>query len=495
MALTIATNIAALNAQRNLNRSTKGLSTAMQRLSSGLRINSARDDAAGLAIANRMTSQIRGLNQAARNANDAISLAQTAEGAMQESTTILQRIRDLAVQSANDTNSPTDRANLQKEVAQLQQELDKIAQTTRFNGRDLLDGSFTAQTFQIGAFATEDITLSLGNASSSNIGIRQIPANGTLNNAVAAGADLTAVVNPVVAGEDLTITGSLGTSPVTVNAEDSAGTIASAVNAATSGTGVEATAITQATLSNLSAAGSIQFNLAGSGTAAINATVASNTDLTALSDAINAVASTTGITAELSSSRDSITLVSRTGDDIGIENYTNGVTTIDVQGLDASGATAGGVVQLTSGGAADTTRVGGSLTFTSSEAFSVTSGAGGGIFTGTAANMSALTAVSSIDIGTQTGAVSALEIIDGAIQFIDNQRGDLGAIQNRLDATIANVTNVSENLEAAKSRILDADFAAETATLTKGQILQQAGTAILAQANQLPQAALSLLQG
>ncbi len=489
----INTNVMSLNSQRQLMKTQGTLSSAMKRLSSGLRINSARDDAAGLAISNRMDSQIRGLNQAVRNANDGISLAQTAEGSLQESTTMLQRMRDLAVQSANDTNSATDRANLQKEVAQLQQEMDRLAQTTRFNGKQLLDGTFTAQNFQIGAFSSEDISLTIGNAASSSVGSYTVAAGGTLSNAVAAGADLTAVVNPVVAGEDLTITGSLGTSAVTVNAEDSAGTIAAAVNASTSGTGVEATAITQATLGNLSAAGTIQFNLVGSGTAAIDATVASNSDLTALSDAINAVASTTGITAELSSARDSITLTSRTADDIGIENYTNGVTTIDVQGLDATGATSGGVVQLTSGGAADTTRVGGSVTFSSSETFTVTSGAAGGLFTGTGANASALSAVSSIDIGTQTGASNALAVIDSAIQFIDNQRADLGAFQNRLDSTISNLSNVSENVSAAKSRIVDADFAAETARLTKGQILQQAGTAMLAQANQAPQIALSLL--
>ena len=492
MAMTIATNIAALNAQRQLNKSTSALSTAMQRLSSGLRVNSAKDDAAGLAIANRMTAQIRGLNQAARNANDAISLAQTAEGAMQESTNILQRIRDLAVQSANDTNSAGDRANLQKEVAQLQTELDRIALTTRFNGKDLLDGSFTAQTFHIGAMANENLTLSLGDATASAIGSQRISANGTLNNAVAAAGALPA--NTVLATEDVTINGPLGSSTVDVAVNATAQAIAGQVNAVNATTGVTATAITQATLSNITATGSVSFDLSGSGTASIAATVASTSDLSDLADAINAVAATTNVTATLGSARDSITLTSREGYDIGLEDFLLTGGAADVQGLDADGANAGAAVTVTSGGN-DSTRVGGSLVFESSESFTVTSAAAGGLFTATTANASALSAVSSINVGTQSGANSALEVVDAAISFIDNMRADLGAIQNRLESTIANLANVAENLQAARSRVVDADFAAETAALTKGQILQQAGTAILAQANQQPQSALQLLQG
>ncbi|MEL7368459.1 MAG: flagellin, partial [Myxococcota bacterium] len=213
MAIGINTNVMSLNSQRQLMKTQGMLSTSMQRLSSGLRINSAKDDAAGLAISNRMSSQIRGLNQATRNANDAISLSQTAEGSLQEATSMLQRMRDLAVQSSNDTNSATDRANLQKEVSQLQQEIDRIAQTTRFNGKSLLDGTFTAQVFQIGAFANESISVSLDNAQSSSIGANTISANGTLSNAAAAVATPPAA-NTVVAAEDLTITGSLGSSTV-----------------------------------------------------------------------------------------------------------------------------------------------------------------------------------------------------------------------------------------------------------------------------------------
>ena len=492
MAIGINTNVMSLNSQRQLMKSQGMLSTSMQRLSSGLRINSARDDAAGLAISNRMTSQIRGLNQATRNANDGISLAQTAEGSLQEATTMLQRMRDLAVQSANDTNSATDRANLQKEVAQLQQEIDRIAQTTRFNGKQLLDGTFTAQTFQIGAFASENISISIGNSQSSSMGAYTVSANGTLNQAVAANATVPA--SPVLAAEDLVVTGSLGSSNVTVNAGDSAATVAAAVNAATSGTGVEATAISKARFSGLSAAGTVTFQLSGSSSAAISATVAAAGDLTDLADAVNAVASTTGITAELSSDRASLDLVSRNGDDIGIQDFAVAANvTATVQGLNASDTLVGSARTLTSGTGTDSTRVGGSLTFTSAETFSVTSGAAGGLFTATTANSASLSAISAVDIGTQTGANNALSVIDSAIQFIDNQRADLGAVQNRLESTISNLSNVSENVSAARSRIVDADFAAETAQLTKSQILQQAGTAMLAQANQAPQIALSLL--
>ncbi|MEM7675615.1 MAG: flagellin [Myxococcota bacterium] len=492
MAIGINTNVMSLNSQRQLMKTQGMLSTSMERLSSGLRINSAKDDAAGLAISNRMSSQIRGLNQATRNANDAISLSQTAEGSLQEATSMLQRMRDLAVQSSNDTNSATDRANLQKEVSQLQQEIDRIAQTTRFNGKSLLDGTFTAQVFQIGAFANESISVSINNAQSSSMGANAVSASGTLSNAVAANATPPAA-NTVTAAEDLTITGSLGSSTIDVAAGATARAIASQVNGASAGTGVEATAITQATFGTLSAAGTVAFTLQGQGSAAVSATVASASDLTDLASSINSVASTTGVTAELSSDRGSLTLVSREGYDIGIDNFTVAANvTASVQGLDASGANSGAAVTLTSG-TTDSTRVGGALSFTSAEAFSVTSAAAGGLFTGTTANASSLSAVSSIDIGTQAGADSALAVIDSAIQFIDNQRADIGAIQNRLESTISNLTNVSENVTAARARIQDADFAAETAQLTKAQILQQAGTAMLAQANQMPQIALSLL--
>ncbi|MEQ8280561.1 MAG: flagellin [Deltaproteobacteria bacterium] len=484
MALVINTNISALRAQRSLNGSQMSLSTSMERLSSGLRVNSAKDDAAGLAIANRMGSQIRGLNIAARNANDAISLSQTAEGAMSEATTILQRMRDLAVQAANDTNSDADRANLQKEVTQLLSELDRIATTTQFNGRNLLDGTFNGMTFHIGAQANQNVSVSLQSTRTTAIGNHTV-ASGTMTTAVAGSTN-----NGVAADANgLVISGSLGSgTTAAIAANDSAFTIASAVNAVTNQTGVSASARTVATLDNLSAAGTVSFNLAGANAGspvAISANVASVNDLQGLASAINAQAATTGITAV--SNGNSVELINGEGYDIAITGFANATAGND--SMDLTGAS-GAAATLTEGGNVSGV-VGGAVTYQSSSAFSIDAiDASIG-----AANSSSLTSVSSVSIASATLANSALDTIDAALTFVDDTRADLGAIQNRLESTISNLTNVAENLTAAKSRIVDADFAAETAALTKAQILQQAGTAMMAQANQLPQAALQLLQG
>ena len=496
MALVINSNISSLNAQRNLSTTQNALNVSLQRLSSGLRINSAKDDAAGLAISDRMTSQVRGLNQAVRNANDGISLAQTAEGALQESTNILQRIRELGVQSANDTNSASDRASLQKEVSQLQQELNRIAETTSFNGRNLLDGSFSAAKFQVGANANQTISVSIGNARATHIGTNAVTGDGTLNNAVAAAADFATAANPVLAGEDLTVSGSLGTAVVDVAAGASAKDIVAGINAKTANTGVEAEAVTKAKIDNVSGVDTFTFKLYGSNTTGVDISVQVNNtaDLGGVVDAINAKTSSTGITAELDSNG-AVILNQSEGFDIGIEDVLGAATaTFDVTGLDAAGVAAGGAQTLGAAVGTDSTRVGGSVSFNSPESFTVTSAAAGGIFAATTANGSALDAVASIDVGTQAGANAALSVADGALAVIDNIRADLGAVQNRFESTIANLQNVSENVSAARSRIQDADFAQETAALTRGQILQQAGLSILAQANQSQQSVLSLLR-
>ena len=306
MALTIMTNVASLNAQRNLGTSQTALNKSMERLSSGLRINSAKDDAAGLAISDRMTSQIRGLNQAVRNANDGISLSQTAEGALQETTNILQRMRELAVQSSNDTNTAADRASLNSEVTQLMAEVNRIAETTAFNGKVLLAGGFSGAdnqaVFQVGANAGQTIGVNIGAATGSALGLNSVTTINMTNSAV--------------------------------------------------------------------------YNTSGTMTA--------------------------------------------------------------------------------------------SATYGSS--------------------------IGALTISTFAGAQGSLAAIDEAISSVDTVRGDLGAVQNRFESTIANLSNVAENLSAARSRILDADIAQETSNMTKQNILQQAGVAILAQANQAPQLALSLLQ-
>ena len=497
--LSVNTNLASLNAQNNLGKSQGMLAQSLQRLSSGLRINSAKDDAAGLAISNRMTSQVNGLNQAVRNANDGISLAQTAEGALAESTNILQRIRELSVQSANDSNSSTDRASLQDEVSQLQQEINRIADSTTFNGKALFDGSFTAQKFQVGAEANETISFSIKATTATDIGNNTVTTDGTITAATTAAASLGgAASGNNNAGATLAISGPLNTSAesVTVTALDSAATIASSINAVSSTTGVEADARTVATLDGAVGTGAVSFNLYGTnsfGTSkdpvTINATISDITDLSGLADAINSRSASTGITA--TSNGSSVELVSEAGDDIGIEDWSG--NTIDMTGIMADGSESGAGVTLGGATTTDSSVVGGYVTLKSSQAFSVSGGTGATISLSNS-GASDLTSVADIDISTQAGANSALDTVDGALAYIDDVRGRLGAVQNRFDSTIANLQSVAENVTTARSRITDADFAMETANLTKAQILQQAGVAMLSQANQLPQVALSLLK-
>lgn len=484
MALTINTNVASLNAQRNLSMTQKGLSQSMERLSSGLRINSAKDDAAGLAISDRMTSQIRGLNQAARNANDGISLAQTAEGAMQEATNILQRMRELAVQSANDSNSASDRASLQKEVSQLQQELNRIANSSEFNGKKLLDGSFTSQSFQVGANKGQTIAVSIGDTRGTKIGDFNLTSDSI--DAAAARTALTQV---------LTVSGKLGSDTVDVGATDVARDIAAAVNQKTAATGVDAEAVTYAKLDTLSAAGGISFDLQGENATAvkISAQITDPTDLSGLAQAINDHSGETGVTARLDEAGDVI-LKSAEGYDILLSAFTHSAAgTVNVTTLGSDGITpsAGGPFNLAVGG---TAAVQGVVDFHSSSSYAVDTSAAGTLFA-VAANTSALESVGAIDIGTQVGAGNALKVADSAIAFIDEQRASLGAVMNRFESTIANLMNISENISAARSRIRDADIALETSNMTKQNILQQAGVSVLSQANTTPQLALQLLQG
>ncbi|MBU0752787.1 MAG: hypothetical protein KJ787_07715 [Gammaproteobacteria bacterium] len=862
MAQVINTNIPSLNAQRNLNTSQSTLATSLQRLSSGLRINSAKDDAAGLAIADRMSSQIRGLNQAVRNANDGISLAQTAEGALGETNNILQRVRELSIQSSNATNSASDRLALQSEVNQLISELDRISNTTSFNGLKLLDGSFSAQSFQVGAEANQTISVSVSGANSSTLGINKASANNTtqgiqvatsgssvglsstafnvasahsttasaalgtliadqtinvisstgnvapvaisaannnrdaaaiasalnavngvsafasansgaftltaaptavntgdtvsftlatgdggtsqaisftvadssdfvneFNTAVSTavgqinttnsdtdlsydatsktitsasgknigiqnydvvdnaqftintfvndgsetvsftmvgssgfsfaatgsqagdaaalladmvgdgnfGTTFTAALNAAgtgvvvtglagqaslaiasvagsvgnagftvasanggttiatavllegatdnttitpatletsdltfagttigetghatlgdsmiktgsvtvlvepgfniqssvafaadsilnaaantnatltagsgqgdisggnyVAGQILTINGTVSQA-VTIAENSSAKEIAALVNAVSDQTGVQATARTTATISNLSANGVVSFNLYGSNTAAqaISANV-TTTDLSELASAINSQTGKTGIVATLDITKTQISLLQANGEDIGIENFTHSATataTMRVTGL--AGTTAVTLSEGT-GIATDSTVVGGAVEFKSTAGYfsaqSNVAAANGGLFSG-AANLlqaSENRTVNSIDVSSVTGANAAIDIVDGALARINSIRADLGAIQNRFGSTISNLTTTAENITAARSRIQDADFASETANLTRSQILQQAGVAMLAQANALPNQVLTLLRG
>jgi flagellin len=490
-----------MTAQRQLTGSQGDLSTSLSRLSSGLRINSARDDAAGLAISERFRAQITGLNQGIRNANDGISLAQTAEGALSEVTSNLQRIRELAVQSANATNSAADRTTLQTEVSQLIAEIDRVATQTKFNNIALLDGSFTAQTFQVGANSGETISISsIVSARTASLGSNTLSFN-NLNQIIAATATTTIPASDVVT-QTLTIgSASGGTGTVSVTAGQSAAEIAASINAASSssGLGITATASNVAYISGF-AAGDVTFTLksddaeggvAYEGTADIAATITA-TDLTALINDINDNYGATGITAEAATVAGTvgIKLTDVDGDDIVLQTFTTTNTTTTTMGV---GLTTGAATQTLTEGVTDGSRIVGQVVLSSSKgAASATSDNGVTVLDGAETNSS--NSLASLSISTSSSATAALATIDAALDTVNSGRGDLGAYQNRFESVVASLAVTAENLSASRSRIVDADFAAETAALTKAQILQQSGIAILAQANARPHNVMALLQ-
>ena len=485
MAATINTNVSSLTAQRNLGMSQASLNTSIQRLSSGLRINSAKDDAAGLAISERFTSQIRGLNQAVRNANDGISLAQTAEGALKASGDILQRVRELGVQSANATNSAGDRKAIQAEVGQLLSELDRISTTTEFNGQKLLDGSFGSATFQVGANANQTITATTGNFRTTTYGAQL---NATkLVEAAATATSLAGTV--VIAG--------LQTKTATLTATDTAATAAAAINALADATGVTASARNVSEL-KFAATGAISLAVKGDNTTAANVTfnVTGNTaaGLAEAVKALNDVASQTGVTAKLNAATDGIVLTNEAGSDINLANN-SAAAGITLAALNAEGTLAGAsgapvFGAATAAAAAASVISRGTLEFNSDKGYSLT---GTSALAPTTAAAS-LKAVNTIDVSTVEGSAKALKIIDAALSSVNGQRASFGALQSRFETTVNNLQSTSENMSASRGRIQDADFAAETANLSRAQILQQAGTAMVAQANQLPQGVLALLR-
>jgi len=748
MAQVISTNIPSLTAQNNLRKSGDALAVSLERLSSGLRINSARDDAAGLAISTSLTSTIEGLSTAQRNANDAISLAQVAEGALQESTVSLLRVRELAVQSANGTNTASDRAALQAEANQLIQELNRTANTTTYNGLNILNGDLSNTAFQVGSEANQTISISIQNTQTTALGSNTVDCSNTngisaavrnelyyvtgtnvatavgvaqnaatngyaastftvsnyttsgalstqsvaitanesakaiatglstLTGVSASGFNQVTISNLVTAGDSnfqlslagsqidsgsattissiaktinnstnfsnigiyaqvsgtsvtvyateghdlefltsanfattansftavgisgagaaavkvsaattsatfggtvdvalsegyaasnsvanvfasgalstttaglsttgqnngvgaqtINIVGGTGTTTVGVTAGQSAESIATAVNAVTGTTNVTATAQTVAQLSGLTATGTVQFNLFGdnlTSAAAISASVTTS-DLTALVTAINNAAGTTNITAALGSDNSQILLTHTTGQDIRIEGFNHlsavsyqTVTSTGLGNVDGSALSAPSVISMSvtdisnvnitteavtlyAGGRVggrDNTVVGGDITFASTSGFNVSSSIDGAehghssnfsLFAtaSNGGNTSNLSAVNSINLGTAAGAQLAIVVCDGALDQISSVRANLGAVQSRFQSAIDNIGSSIDNLSSARSRILDADFAAETADLTKNQILQQAGTTILAQANHLPEGVLALLQ-
>lgn len=461
----INTNIASLNAQRNLNTSQGDANVALERLSSGLRINSAKDDAAGLAISERFTSQVRGLNQAIRNANDGISFAQVAEGALEETTNALQRIRELAVQSANDTNSPSDRKALNQEVSALISEINRIASTTQFNGRNILDGSFADFSFQVGANANQTIGVDGVDARGSKLGA-SVSSGTTFNQAN--------IANFTGAGS-LTINGVEVDLSTATTGQD----VISQINLVSPDSGVTAQKAGKTVVN----AGGFAAPTAPATTATvtINGTgveiTATDTIDTTISK-INERAGQTGVTA------------SKSGTDIILTDTNGGV--VEVQD-DAGGTDVFGNADILGTG---TTSFEPGIELITDVGDTVTLGG-----TGTLADLGLGTLtqedliVNDMNVLTRDESANTITTVDYALEQISGLRSELGAVQNRFETTIANLSTASENLSAARSRIQDADFAAESAELARTQVLQQAGLSVLAQANARPQQVLQLLQG
>jgi len=524
MALTISTNSASLVAQAAQSRTNSEMETSMERLSTGKRINAARDDAAGLGIATRMESQVKGITMAMKNAADSQALMNTAEGAQAEVSNILQRIREVAIQASNDTNVAADRVGLQTEVNQLIAEMDRIASQTTWNGMSVLDGTFSDKKFQIGAEAGQNITLSLDSVASSVLG----------NYAVNSTVQMSNVNGGGILADTYTLVGPEGSTTVTTVAGESAKEFAARVNGAAGSTGITANAVTKLKLDSLTAADSIALTINGTTTATV--AVTSTTDLRGLRDAVNAKSGTTGVTASLhEGSNAALQLVDADGDDISVILVAATATTeLQLTALDKDGATAQSkasenltitllgsnhtdAAAATESGKGEAVFITGQATLSSYDAFNVQVAQDGvaadvdglgannlkgdGEFFGTGGaavvttDNGALTTVSTIDVSTRTGAENALNVIDGALDKINNQRAKLGAMSNRIDHTVSNLQSVKINTEASQGRIQDADFAAETSNLVRAQILSQAATAMLAQANASKQSVLTLLQG
>lgn len=542
----INTNISSLNAQRNLNKSQAALQVSLQRLSSGLRINGAADDAAGLAISNRFTTQVRGLNQAVRNANDGISFAQTGDGALSEVTNALQRIRELAIQSANDTNSASDRQSLQLEVDQLIAEIDRVAKTTTFNGQGILDGSLSDLQFQVGANANETISVngvdvraqSLGSSpglvqtttgrisldndgvDGGSVGINEAGGNATVLASgefnINVGTNSTQVdIAAVKFGGNIT---AAATADLKDPVQDDFGagiakSIAERINAIRESgeedlQGVYASAVTTFVIDDLNAADFSGANVPAANAPANNFIAAGSLDngdleingidigpvefeeddaTGTLVGAINAKSDLTGVTASVNDDG-ALVLTAEDGRDIVLN-------VADAE--DAATVFGGGNTTTLDAGFTDL-RITGTVSISAPDTITIVE-ANAGEFSATGANateenVEATGAVRFADVTTQSAANQTIGIIDGALTQVDSARANFGAISNRFNSTIANLENVSEQLSAARSRILDADFAQETASLTRSQILQQAGISVLAQANAIPQQVLALLQ-
>ncbi len=524
MSISIRTNINAVSTARQLGYAQESVDTSMKRLSTGLRVNKAADDAAGLAISEKLKSQINGLNQASRNAKDAISLVQTAEGALGEVGNMLQRIRTLALQSVNDVNGVNERASLQKEVSQLQTEITRLALASEFNGQKLLDGSFQSKRFQVGANSGQEIALSIGGVDASKIGVNRIvSAAGTAavtSLSAAKGSDTVVGLSNGVQSQTLSITGPASTgsaSTVSITDDMTAKQIADQVNLVNGQTGVTAKArtVVSLTIPNPTDTGNVSFTLGGDvdggdlgNNTTIGALITDRSDLSALVQAINDRTSVTGITAATGATTAEILLTAEDGRDIVIEDFQLGGSTTAVMVVQGKAGApnggpdfgvglqdAGGPLDLTSAGTTDSARIGGFVQFQSSGGVNITSTDTTDSVLASENENSELIAVNTINLGSADGASAAIDVLDNAIQQVNDLRATLGAIQNRLQSTVANLESSSENLQISNSRIRDADVAMESAELARAQVLLQAGISVMAQANQQPQQALKLLGG
>jgi flagellin len=491
MPQTINTNVMSLNAQRNLNRTQSDLATTIQRLSSGLRINSAKDDAAGIAISSRMSAQISGLSVTIRNANDGISIAQTAEGAIDEMVKSLIRANDLALQAAS-YNTTADRESLNQEVAQIIDELSRVVNQTRFNGEQLLTGGFSADV-QVGTNVNETINVSVSNLSPTGLGVAsEYSAVNALNNATFADR----IRNTFETALDGAADSLNGTVLAAVAANSNSINKVDAINNVSAQTGVTAfmfgnAAVATTNVTDANGTGAAGQNV-GNGAITINGIAidgnGANTTMDDLIANINARSGETGVTAVRdaggAADQNRLVLLNRTGAAITVTVNSAAAATITgfAQGTTSVDAGANGLIVLNDE--------------LNSTTVTYDAAATGSAITGVASATTTLTnaPVNAQSVSTQAGANLALLAFQAALNQINSDRAILGAKLNRLDSTIRNLENVRENVTAARGRIQDADFAMETASLTRAQILQQAGIAMVSQANALPQAALALLQ-
>ena len=512
----INTNINSLIAQQNLATNQSSLTTSITRLSSGLRINSAADDPAGLAISDRMTSQVNGVNQAVMNANNGISLAQTADGAMASTVSALQQIRTLAVEAANATNSASDRQSLNAQANALLSGIQQTALTAQFNGQNLLDGSFGTATFQVGANANQTVTMATGNFQTSQYGVQQATSVAVAAAAGAMGSSTTpglASLTTVPPGATGGLAGTIvidgqSSATVTLTGADTAATAAAAINAEQATTGVTATAqnVSQLDFTGTTG-GSYTFQVQGDNSVPVNvsfnvpAAGATASGLAGAMDAFNQVSGQTGITATMNAANTGLVLTDAAGNNIGLTATALGAGAPPTfTGEDpVATAQAGGSLKFNTAGqqtiALNTAAVtAGTLQYNASKGFTIDAASTSLLNTPNTATGSTLTAVNSINLSTAQGATNALAVIDGAINTVDAQRAQFGAIESQFNQVVSNLQTTSTNLQSARSQIQDTNFAAETANLSRTQILQQAGTAMVAQANQLPQGVLALLK-